>query len=344
MDTQKKVLYITIGLMGSGKSTWVKQHSKLSGGKVLSSDDIRMELYGTLKGQTVPQKNQEVFKVMQDRLKDFLDEPYTVAYYDATNLSRKKRIQVYTWAKSKGVEVIARVFLKPLEELLAINTQRPQHKQVGEDIIRERYKQLEVPRLDVDCDSVIVDGYYRDFLDEINLNISKSHDSPFHAETIEEHIALTVNNCLEYINTGYYSRLVEVARFHDLGKSVCRLEDTIDAPHKNYFREYNGSYYTYNGHEKVSAMYYLAYMNEAGLTSNKDSWQVLEAIFQHMNAHSGISQKVINRNKLTDSDMNLIQRFKQIDSKSKVLHKDIYDEFNRLKEESKQAHNINKPD
>lgn len=337
METTKKVIYITIGLMGSGKLTWVGEHSQFSGGKVLSSNDIRMELYGTLHGQTTPQKNQEVFKVMQDRLKDFLDEPYTIAYYDATNLSRKKRIQVYTWAKSKGVEVIARVFLKPLDELLDINTQRPQQKQVDEGIIRDRYKKLEVPRLGVDCDSVIVDGYYRDFLDEINLNIKKSHDSPFHAETIEEHIDLTVKHSEEFEGKTNTKQLVEVAKFHDLGKSVCRMEDTIDAPHKNYFREYNGSYYTYMGHEKVSAMYYLAYMNEAGLTSNNDAWQVLEAIFQHMNAHSGISQKVCNRNKLTESDMELISQFKQMDSKSKVLHTDIFDEFNRLKEESKQA-------
>lgn len=344
METTKKVLYITIGLMGSGKSTWVKQHSQFSGGKVLSSDDIRMELYGTLNGQTVPQKNQEVFKIMQDRLKDFLDEPYTVAYYDATNLSRKRRIQLYTWAKSKGVEVIARVFLKPLDELLYINTQRHQHKQVDEDIIRDRYKKLEVPRLGVDCDSVIVDGYYRDFLDEINLNISKSHDSPFHAETIEEHISLTVKHSEELEGKANTKQLVEVAKFHDLGKSVCRMEDLVDAPHKNYFRMVNGCYYTYRGHEKVSAMYYLAYMNEAGLLYNDDAWQVLEAIFQHMNAHSGISQKVINRNKLTESDRELINQFKQIDSKSKVLHTDIFDEFNRLKEESKQAQKITKPE
>ena len=115
------------------------------------------------------------------------------------------------------------------------------------------------------------------------------------------------------------------------------MEDLVDAPHKNYFRAVNGSYYTSMGHEKVSAVYYLAYMNEAGLLTNDDAWQVLEAVFQHMNAHSGISQKVCNRNKLTESDMGLINQFKQIDSKSKVLHTDIFDEFNRLKEESKQA-------
>ena len=115
------------------------------------------------------------------------------------------------------------------------------------------------------------------------------------------------------------------------------MEDLVDAPHKNYFREVNGSYYTYMGHEKVSAVYYLAYMNEAGLLYNDEKWQVLEAIFQHMNAHSGISKKVSNRNKLTESDMELISQFKKMDSKSKELHTDIFDEFNRLKEESKQA-------
>lgn len=339
MENQKKVLYITIGLMGVGKTTWAKDHCEGTGGLHLSSDGIRMQLYGTLKGQTTPVQNKEVFRVMQEGLDSFsTNDSLTTAYYDATNLNRKKRIQVYTWAKSRGITVIAKVFLKPLQDLLNCNDRRDEGEQVPEDIIRERYKDLQVPRLGVDCDEVQVEGVMSDFRYEIYEGLSENHDSPHHAESIKEHILLTLLGCQEFEGQPYYQQLLDVAGHHDLGKAVCRKVDTEDLPHKNYFREQNnGLYCTYMGHAEVSACYYLAYMNEEGLLDDKKSQQVLEAIFQHMNAHQGISKRVINRNKLTEQDLELINTFKQIDSKSKRLNKDVYAEFNRIKAEYQES-------
>ena len=339
MENQKKVLYITIGLMGVGKTTWAKDHCEGTGGLHLSSDGIRMQLYGTLKGQTTPVQNQEVFRVMQEGLDSFsTDDSLTTAYYDATNLNRKKRIQVYTWAKARGITVIAKVFLKPLQDLLNRNDRRDEGEQVPEDIIRERYKDLQVPRLGVDCDEVQVEGVMSDFHSEIYGGLSENHDSPHHAESIKEHILLTLLGCQEFEGQPYYPQLLDVAGHHDLGKAVCRKVDTEDLPHKNYFREQNnGLYCTYMGHAEVSACYYLAYMNEEGLLDDKKAQQVLEAIFQHMNAHQGISKRVINRNKLTEQDLELINTFKQIDSKSKRLNKDVYAEFNRIKAEYQES-------
>lgn len=339
MENQKKVLYITIGLMGVGKTTWAKDHCEGTGGLHLSSDGIRMRLYGTLKGQTTPVQNKEVFRVMQEGLDSFsTDDSLTTAYYDATNLNRKKRIQVYTWAKSRGITVIAKVFLKPLQDLLNRNDRRDEGEQVPEDIIRERYKDLQVPRLGVDCDEVQVEGVMSDFHYEIYGGLSENHDSPHHAESIKEHILLTLLGCQEFEGQPYYPQLLDVAGHHDLGKAVCRKVDTEDLPHKNYFRDQNnGLYCTYMGHAEVSACYYLAYMNEEGLLDDKKAQQVLEAIFQHMNAHQGISKRVINRNKLTEQDLELINTFKQIDSKSKRLNKDVYAEFNRIKAEYQES-------
>lgn len=339
MENQKKVLYITIGLMGVGKTTWAKDHCEGTGGLHLSSDGIRMQLYGTLKGQTTPVQNQEVFRVMQEGLDSFSNnDSLTTAYYDATNLNRKKRIQVYTWAKARGITVIAKVFLKPLQDLLECNDRRDEGEQVPVDIIRERYKDLQVPRLGVDCDEVQVEGVMSDFHCEIYEGLSENHDSPHHAESIKEHILLTLLGCQEFEEQPYYTQLLDVAGHHDLGKSVCRTVDTEDLPHKNYFREQNnGLYCTYMGHAEVSACYYLANMNEEGLLADKKSQQVLEAIFQHMNAHQGISKRVINRNKLTEQDLELINTFKQIDSKSKRLNKDVYAEFNRIKAEYQES-------
>lgn len=335
MENQKKVLYITIGLMGVGKTTWAKGHCEGTGGLHLSSDGIRMQLYGTLKGQTTPVQNKEVFRLMQEGLDSFSNnDSLTTAYYDATNLNRKKRIQVYTWAKARGITVIAKVFLKPLQDLLDCNDSRDEGEQVPVDIIRERYKDLQVPRLGVDCDEVQVEGVMSDFHYEIYEGLSENHDSPHHAESIKEHILLTLLGCQEFEEQPYYTQLLDVAGHHDLGKAVCRTEDTEDLPHKNYFREQNnGLYCTYMGHAEVSACYYLANMNEAGVLDSPEAHRSLEAIYQHMNAHQGLSQKVINRNKLTAEDLELINLFKGIDRKGKRVNTDVYAEFNRIKDE-----------
>lgn len=324
-----------VGLMGVGKSTWVDKHNRGHNdtGLVLSSDMIRLEKFSTLHGSTNKDNNRVVFNAMEGMLNDFYkSDEYTHAYYDATNLSRRRRSNLYTKAKKHGVHVVTVTQLKPLDELFRINSQRTEDKQVPEQVIRDRYMTLDVPRLGVDCDEMLVEGEFKDFIEEIALNIGKPHDSPYHKETIQEHINLTVKHSEGMVNQHILS---EIAEFHDLGKSVSRAVNNEDRLDVNYFREVNGVYCVYYGHDKVSACYYLAYLNETGQLQTPDKLQILEAIYQHMTAHQGFSDKHIRRNKLTESDTELFMQFKGIDSKSKQVDEDIYTKFMSLKEEVK---------
>ena len=58
-------LYIMVGLPGSGKSTYSKKLSKEINAEIVSSDDIRIELFGIDK--KVP-NSKKVFKEMRKRI------------------------------------------------------------------------------------------------------------------------------------------------------------------------------------------------------------------------------------------------------------------------------------
>lgn len=79
-------LNIMIGIPGSGKSNYAKRYLLTNNSVYLSSDDIRIELYG-FEDQT---HNDVVFKTMKKRTLNALKEGKDVIY-DATNLNKKRR-------------------------------------------------------------------------------------------------------------------------------------------------------------------------------------------------------------------------------------------------------------
>lgn len=90
-----KTVYITIGCAGSGKSSYIEKHIK-ENEFWLSSDNIRLEVFGDLTHQS-KQDNAKVFDIMFQKLKAFLkDESTTTCYYDATNLFQGKEELICT--------------------------------------------------------------------------------------------------------------------------------------------------------------------------------------------------------------------------------------------------------
>ena len=80
-------LKILVGVAGVGKDTYIN-NNKTDNDLVLSSDDLRIEMFGNLTEGN--KHNGEVFNEMNKRLNDNLNK-YENIYYNATNLSRKKR-------------------------------------------------------------------------------------------------------------------------------------------------------------------------------------------------------------------------------------------------------------
>ena len=296
----KKNLFVLIGPAGVGKSTYVATH-KAQDDVVVSSDEIRMEL-GTL-GQI----NSLVFDRMKVRA---IAHQNKNVFYDATNLTRKYRIPLYNEMKTY-FHVVAVFLYKPLETVLKNNKNRT--AVVPEEVVVRMYKRIEVPRLGVDCDEIlVVNQNIDDFNKEINATINQPHFSPWHAETLQEHIDLCVKNA------GDDPILIELAKYHDLGKSVCREKAKLTSENKQRFFDTFHHYDQFCSHDKVSAALYLVRVGNA-INNDKDKQDILETIFQHMHVHlKQINEKTIKRNKLDSNLFELMQRFALLDDQSRI--------------------------
>ena len=296
----KKNLFILIGPAGVGKSTYVATH-KTQDDVVVSSDEIRMELNDL--GQA---SNGLVFNKMRTIVLANKDKNI---FYDATNLTRKHRIPFYKEMKAY-FHVVAVFLYKPLETVLKNNKNRT--AVVPEEVVVRMYKTIEIPRLGVDCDEIfVVNQNINDFNKEINATINQSHFSPWHTETLQEHIDLCVKNA------GNDPVLMELAKYHDLGKSICRVKAKLTNEKKQKFFDTFHHYDQFLSHAKVSAALYLVRVGNS-INASKDKQDILETIFQHMHAHLGLSEKIIKRDKLDPNLLKLIQMFAVIDDESRI--------------------------
>ena len=323
-------LKVMVGVAGSGKSTYIESHVT-DKDLVLSSDSIRLELFGSLVKGNSPEANKETFEVLHKRLEEAVKSgKYETIYYDATNLSRKRRMALYQKYSAK-VKVTIVIFIKPLETILKQNSIRDEDKFVPEEVIKSMYESMEVPRLTVDCDDIEVVSDFNDFKDEINLIPGLKHDSPYHAEDVDKHIQMTVMGVkrLTDLPVHDYFDLQIVAEFHDLGKAMTKKPSKATHAAHNYFMSVNGSHSTFVGHEKVSAFYVLSYFHTfEELTPRNLS--IVEVIYQHMNAHNGVSDKMIRKYHLTDREIRMLKVFAEVDSKSRIVDKDVYDKYIEL--------------
>lgn len=322
---------IMAGVPGSGKTTTVKRKIEESNEVALhlSSDALRKEMYGNLKEGNSTEANKAVFKEMKKRLGEVVKlKSYDTVYYDATNTSRKRRRIMYNYIKEIDSDVEVQIYYisVPLYYLKMANEQRPEEEQVPESVLLKMYKNIQVPRKEVDCDLFIVScnpiflpefspskvNTILDIVDNMCVSfyvsemfkIFSPHDCPpYHYEAIHEHIDMCIQN------TAPEDRLLRtVAIFHDLGKSVTKVL-------------HEDGRATYRDHANVSANYYLNYIASTKKEYNKEEvYLVMEAIHQHMNAHAkgGLGKKNIRNNKLQPELIDLITRFAEVDSKSKL--------------------------
>jgi predicted kinase len=130
---------LTIGLPGSGKTTWFKRR----GVTPLSSDMLRTILFDDI---TEQRYQGLVFGTLRSLLRARLIAKMPWNYVDATNLSTHERKQWIKMARSFGYDVQAVYFDVPLEVCLERNNAR--ERTVAEDVMRKMAEKLKAPEFD----------------------------------------------------------------------------------------------------------------------------------------------------------------------------------------------------
>lgn len=132
------MLYIMIGVPGSGKSYVAHEMAESLNAVIHSSDDIREELFGDANVQS---GNNEVFALMHKRVKEDLIAGKNVIY-DATNTRLKGRMNLFKMfgGDSKITAIRVKASLKT-----CLNRNAQRNRVVPPDVIRRFYFQFEPP-------------------------------------------------------------------------------------------------------------------------------------------------------------------------------------------------------
>ena len=140
------ILYMMIGIPGSGKSTYAKNNIREA--KIISTDAIREELYGD---SNIQGDGYRIFSIAFDRMYNLLNKGENVVF-DAMNLKRRDRKNVMKKAP-EGTKFIAVFLDTPLDESVKRNNKRSRN--VPEDIISDKQKRLQPPHIEEGFSEII---------------------------------------------------------------------------------------------------------------------------------------------------------------------------------------------
>ena len=257
-------LYFMCGLPGSGKSTWLEDHKKELNFTIHSSDSIRAEL-GNVNDQS---QNDLVFETLHRRIKEDLLNGKNVAY-DATNLSRKRRINfINNELRDITCEKICVLFATPIGLCKRNNLKR--ERKVPEEVIDRMVKNFEVPAYCESWDDIQIvwwdwkkDGIEFNFNEDVELWRSISHDSKHHSLSIGDHMIKAWKYMCE--NTDDFN--LQIAAFlHDCGKIITKAfinskGELSESAH--YYEHHNTSSY-------ISLFYLKDMFNDELMKFNND--------------------------------------------------------------------------
>lgn len=279
-------LILIIGLPGSGKSTWVKNkydYARLfqGGVTILSSDQVRKELFGDENDQT---HNEEVFQYIKETTVNKLEKGQKVII-DATNISRKSRKSITDYVEQQlsgfyeygfiRFIVIATPYYKCLEN------NRKRSRQVPEHVIERMYKQFEFPtyletvhQIDIVYPFTIDKEFYG-IQHPYERLLDFSHDTPYHQLSIGQHMERTYE-IMKIMSDDKV--LLKAAELHDIGKPFC----------KQYIEEENRAQYL--NHANVGsyeAMFYAKCLK----FNEEETYQLINLIQFHMRAHDCVDNE-----------------------------------------------------
>lgn len=275
-------LYYLVGIPASGKTTWAKNIKDDIDAIHISSDDLRVELYGDVNNQ---EHNSELFQIMNKRTKELLRIGHNVIY-DATNINSRKRTTFLKELNRIDCKKICIYFATSINSCDDNDSERD--KPVGFDVIERMYKNLQIPMYHEGWDDIRIIGNkkayfsynfnlnkinsYDDYVMMLNNFITKqcinfSQDSQWHTLSVSRHMYYTYKHIKDIDKSN--KNLIIAAMLHDIGKPYCKQ-----------FKE-GSKYANFYGHENVSSQLAVRYLLKAGF-NDKDIINIATYIQLHM--------------------------------------------------------------
>jgi predicted kinase len=146
-----KKIYITIGVPGCGKSTWMQKNiTDASKTAVINMDTIRQEVTGSATDQT---QNALVASLARQKFLTAVSHGVPTIYWDNTTTQRKYRKELIQVGKKGGYEVIAVHFKVPFDTCAKRNAARD--RVVPYDVLVRMQSQLQPPEQGEGWDNII---------------------------------------------------------------------------------------------------------------------------------------------------------------------------------------------
>ena len=214
MKTKDNNIFIMLcGLPSSGKSTYAKKIANNLKAIICSSDAIREELYGY---ENTQENNEEVFKILHNRIKENLRKGANVIY-DATNINSRRRKAFLSELKKIPCIKKCIIMATPFEECIKQNNSR--NRIVPYEVISRMYKNWNTPYWFEGWDGIKIHystNFYKTLKKDIdswvNESININQNNPHHSMTLGEHCKV-VGRLLKDNELLYCAGLL-----HDCGK------------------------------------------------------------------------------------------------------------------------------
>ena len=245
LNPEIPTLYMTVGLVASGKTTYAYRLAMDTNAVVVDSDEYRKDLFGDEKHQ---EDNKKLFEHLHRVVKQCLRAGKNVVF-SATNLSSKRRRAFLNELTKIPCEKKCVIMATPFEQCVHNNYNR--ERQVPIDAMWRMYKSFQTPAMFEGWDSIEI-KYWENSKQSVNaikmLNslLDFDQDNPHHTLSLGEHMRRTMAYTQSNWNDGdvpldlYYA-----SSLHDIGKTECRT-----------YVDYKGrqcQYAHYYGHENVGA-------------------------------------------------------------------------------------------
>lgn len=213
----KVKMVMLVGLPASGKSTYAKELADKNNMVVLSSDELRKELYGDINDM---EHNENVFEELHRRLKVNLSNGKSVIF-DATNLASKKRMN--TLKKLDKIDCIkeCHIIATPISECMKHDQRRD--RSVGVNVINKMYMNFNTPYYFEGWDDIKIVYLKEEYKHTYKINDTFERINRFNQGNI--HHTLTLGyHCLmaRSFYKGDNTDMIHAITLHDIGKEFTK--------------------------------------------------------------------------------------------------------------------------